>query len=59
MGRRAGRQLGAFTYRVDLVEPNDRLEEAEVGPREPVPQQVTLSAQHGLGVVCWRWLIDD
>lgn len=40
------------TYMVHLVEADEGLEEADVGPRQPVPQQVALPAQHGLGVIC-------
>ena len=39
------------TYVVHLVEADEGLEEADVGPRQPVPQQVALPAQHGLCVV--------
>lgn len=45
-------QKPASTHVVDLVEADERLEEAKVGPRQPVPQQVALPAQHRLGVVC-------
>lgn len=54
--------MHAGTYVIHLVVAHQRVKQAEVRPREPVPQQVALAPQHGLGVVCcrtwaWAWVI--
>jgi len=43
---------GRGTHVVDLVVAHEGVEEADVGPRQPLPQQVALTAKHRLGVVC-------